>query len=105
MAVACVLCAGAMAFFGHYELHTDDTGVEVGLLCVTAFTLGCLDPARAWLWPLLVAASIPGAEILFGKGAVKGLPIVAVVVMAIALVAGYAGAFARKMFSPSPLAK
>src|SRR5579862_3795466 len=96
LVAAFLLCAGAMAFLGHYELHTDDTGVEVGLLAITAFTLGCLDPARAWLWPLLVAASIPGAELLFGKGAVKGLPIVAVVVMAIALVAGYAGAFARR---------
>ena len=104
--LACVLCVAAMLFMGYFELHTDDTGVEVGALCICAFLLGCLDPRRAWLWALLVGASIPGAELLFGKGKLHGgLPGVAAFVMAIALVAGLTGAFARKMVFPAAAVK
>src|SRR5208282_784022 len=104
--LACLLCAAAMLFMGYFELHTDDTGVEVAALGVCAFFLGCLDPRRAWLWPLLVGASIPGAELLFGKGGIHGgLPGVAAVVLAISLIAGLTGAFARRMFFPAAAVK
>jgi hypothetical protein len=100
--LAGALCLAAMLFMGYFELHTDDTGVEVGALCVCAFVLGCLDPRRAWLWPLLVAASIPGAELLFGKGGLHGgLPGVAAFVLVVALIAGLTGAGARRMIVPA----
>jgi hypothetical protein len=96
--MAGVLCGAAVLFMGYFELHTDDTGVEVAALCVCAFLLGGLDPRRAWLWALLVAASIPGAELLFGKGGLHGgLPGVAVFVLVVAVIAGLTGAFARRM--------
>jgi hypothetical protein len=99
--VAGLFCAAAMAFMGYFELHTDDTGVEVAALAACAFLLGCWDPRRAWLWALLVAAAIPGAELLFGKGGLHGgLPGVAAFVLVLALVAGLIGAGARKMFFP-----
>jgi len=99
--VAGLLCAAAMGFLGYFELHTDDTGVEVAALGACAFFLGCLDPRRAWLWPLLVAASIPGAELLFGKAGIHGgLLGVAAFVLAVSLIAGLTGAFARRMFFP-----
>ena len=100
--VACLLCAAAMLFLGYFELHTDDTGVEVAALVVCAFVLGCADPRRAWLWPLLVAASIPGAELLFGGKQIHGgLPGVAAFVLAVSLVAGLTGALARRMLFPA----
>jgi hypothetical protein len=100
--VAGLVCAAAMAFLGYFELHTDDTGVEVAALGACAFLLGCWDPPRAWLWPLLVAASIPGAELLFGKGGLHGgLPGVAAFVLVLALVAGLMGAGARKTLFPA----
>src|SRR5580658_1172948 len=97
--LAALLCLAAMLFMGYFELHTDDTGVEVAALGACAFLLGCLDPRRAWLWALLVAASIPAAELLFGKGGLHGgLPGVAAFVLAVAMIAGLTGAFARRMF-------
>jgi hypothetical protein len=104
--LACLLCVAAMLFMGYFELHTDDTGVEVAALSVCAFLLGCLDPRRAWLWPVLVAASIPGAELLFGKGGLHGgLPGVAVFVLIAALIAGLTGAFARRTLFPAAAVK
>ena len=99
--VAGLLCTAAMVFLGYFELHTDDTGVEVAALGACAFLLGCWDPRRVWLWSLLVAAAIPGAELLFGKGGLHGgLPGVAAFVLVLALVAGLMGAGARKMLFP-----
>jgi hypothetical protein len=103
VSAAGLLCLAAMLFLGYFELHTDDTGVEVAALCGCAFVLGCLDPRRAWLWALLVAASIPGAELLFGKGGLHGgWPGVAAFVLVVALVAGLTGAGVRKMIVPAP---
>jgi hypothetical protein len=104
--VAGLLCAAAMVFMGYFELHTDDTGVEVAALGACAFFLGCWDPRRAWAWALLVAASIPGAEMLFGKGGLRGgLPGVAVFVLVVAVIAGLMGAFVRGMFFPAAAVK
>ena len=104
--VAGLLCAAAMVFLGYFELHTDDTGVEVAALGACAFVLGSLDPRRAWLWPSLVGASIPGAELLFGKREIHGgLAGVAAFVLAVSLIAGLTGAFARRMFFPAAAVK
>jgi hypothetical protein len=53
--LACYLfCTAADAFLGRYELHTDDTGVEVFFILLATFVLGCWHPRRAWQWALLV---------------------------------------------------
>ena len=95
-----------MAFMGYFELHTDDTGLEVVSLGVCAFFLGCLDPRRAWLWALLVGASIPGAELLFPAHQLHGgLLGISAFVLAVSLIAGLTGAFARKMVFPTAAVK
>jgi hypothetical protein len=100
--LAGLLCLAATLFMGYFELHTDDTGVEVCTLAACSCILGCLDPRRAWLWPALVAAGIPAAELLFGKGGIHGsLLAVSLVVMAVSLIAGQAGAFVRRMVFPA----
>ena len=87
----------AGAFLGHFELHTDDTGVEVFLLLLATFLLGCLRPARAWQWSLLVGLWIPGAELLFGKSPVNASTgSVAAFVLAVGLAGSYLGVIARK---------
>ena len=76
-----------------YELHTDDTGVEVALLLFIAGVLGFLHPRHAWMWALLTGPSIPLAQVLFGKApAFPALLLLGTVTTAISLAGSYAGA-------------
>ncbi|MBV9507771.1 MAG: hypothetical protein JO323_22475 [Acidobacteriia bacterium] len=87
----------AGAFLGHFELHTDDTGVEVLFILLATFLLGCLRPAHAWQWSPLVGLWIPGAELLFNKAPVNASTAsVAAFVLAIGLAGSYLGVIARK---------
>jgi hypothetical protein len=89
------LAAGA--FLGHFELHTDDTGVEVGLLLLATFVPGFLHPTHAWQWSLLVGLWIPGAEIVFRKPPDHAAGwFVGLFVIVIGLVGSYLGVLARK---------
>ena len=57
LALCCAL------FLGYFELHTDDAGVLVFFLLTSAFVLGAIHPKHAWLWALILAESIPIADI------------------------------------------
>lgn len=88
----------ATLFLARFELHTDDTGVEVAFLLAITFILGLLHPRRAWQWALMVGPAIPAADLLTGKSAPAALlPIV----IAIGLVGAYAGALLRKTAVPA----
>jgi hypothetical protein len=93
--VAYVLCAAAMVFLGRFELHTDDTGVEVGLLLSLPFLLGCLHLRNAWQWGLLVGSSVPLAHVFSGTGSPLDFRVV-LFVIAVATIGSYAGVAARK---------
>ena len=86
----------AILFLGRFELHTDDTGVEVGLLLAITFLLGALHPRHAWQWALLVGPCIPASELLFGRREMGGLGLLLVVVVALGLGGSYAGAGLRR---------
>ena len=62
-----LLCLLGGAFLGRFELHTDDTGVEVFFLIAITFLLGFLHPREAWQWSLLVPLWIPAAQLFFGR--------------------------------------
>jgi hypothetical protein len=96
---AYALAAAAAIFLGRFELHTDDTGVEVGLILLTTFLLGCLHPRQAWQWALLVGSSIPLAHLLFGKAQFPGLAVITSFVLATGLIGSYSGAFLRRAIS------
>lgn len=90
----------AILFLGYFELHTDDTGVEVGLLLVITFLLGTLHPRHAWQWALLVGPVIPAAQLLFGHSqAGRGMALVLLFVVALGLAASYTGALLRRAVS------
>ena len=94
-------CFTAAALLARYDLHTDDTGVEVFLILAVTFLLGCLRPRHAWHWALLVGPWIPAAELLFGRRSpaginVPGLAALAAFVIVLGLAGSYAGAFARR---------
>jgi hypothetical protein len=96
--LACyVFCTAAGGFLGRYELHTDDTGVEVFFILLATFVLGCWHPRRAWQWALLVGPCAPAADWIF-KPTQTGLAVITAVVIAIGLVGSYAGALLRKGF-------
>lgn len=86
----------ATLFLGYFELHTDDTGVEVGLLLVITFLLGTLHPRHAWQWALLVGPAIPAAQVLFGRPqAGGGMALLLLFVVALGLAGSYTGALLR----------
>jgi hypothetical protein len=94
-------CVAAGAFLAYYELHSDDTGLEVLLILAFTFILGCWHPRHAWQWALLVGPWAPAAD-LFGKAqhSLHGsLASVAAVVVVIGLVGSYLGALLRKGIS------
>jgi hypothetical protein len=91
-------CLAAGLFLGRYELHTDDTGVEVFLIFLLTFVLGCWHPRHAWQWALLVGPCAPAADLLFGTRS-WGLVSIAAVVIVIGLLGSYAGALLRRGIS------
>jgi hypothetical protein len=94
---AYLFCLAAGAFLGRFELHTDDTGVEVGFLLLATFLLGCWHPRHAWQWAVLVGLWIPAAELVFRKPAVNASSLaVAGFVLAVGLAGSYLGVLARK---------
>jgi hypothetical protein len=85
------------AFLGRFELHTDDTGVEVGFLLLAAFLLGCWHPRHTWRWAVWVGLWIPAAELVYRKTAVNTSSLaVASFVMVVGLAGSYLGVLTRK---------
>ena len=98
--LACyALCLAAATFLGRFELHTDDTGVEVLFILFFTFVFGFWHPRNAWQWAVLIAGSIPVSHLISGKPQ-SGLLVVAAVVLVIALGGSYAGVLFRKGISP-----
>ena len=81
-----LLAALFSAWLGRVELHTDDTGIEVGLMVIGAFLLGVCAPRRPWVWGLIVP---------FGIIAVARDPGVAAFTIGVATAAAYLGALIR----------
>jgi hypothetical protein len=61
--LAGVFALASGAFLARFELHTDDTGVEVFLLLVCCFVIGLICARRAWVWGLVVSLSIPAGAV------------------------------------------
>ena len=58
LAIAAALIAGLA--LARYDLNTDDTGVEVGLLLIASIGLAALSPRRWWVIALCVGPSGSG---------------------------------------------
>ena len=58
--IAVAVIAGVL--LAAYDLRTDDTGIEVGLLIISFGILTALAPRRWWLIALLVGGPIPIVE-------------------------------------------
>jgi hypothetical protein len=94
--LAYALWIPAVLFLGRFELHTDDTGVELGLVLVITFVLGSLHPRHAWQWALLVGPAIPAAQLLFGHPQASVTAVLFPIVVTLGLAGSYAGAGLRR---------
>ena len=60
--VALALIAGAL--LAAYDLRTDDTGIEVGLLLISFVLLTAIVPRLWWIIALCVGGPIPIVELI-----------------------------------------
>ncbi len=91
---ACVLALALSAWLGRAELHTDDTGILVGLIGIGAFLLAILEPRLPWVWGLIVPFGIIAVNIW--KQSALSLLGIAAFTIGIGCAGAYAGAFIRR---------
>lgn len=94
------LAVAFSAWLGRADLHTDDTGILVGLIAAGGFVLAILEPARPWMWGVIVPAGIIAVECLRYKGG-AGIAAIIGLTTGVACAAAYFGAFLRRMGSHS----
>ncbi|HVR88828.1 MAG TPA: hypothetical protein VHG53_04705 [Candidatus Limnocylindria bacterium] len=61
-----LLALGGGVLLAVYDLRTDDTGIEVGLLLIASLALAAISPRRWWLVALCVGLPIPLVELASG---------------------------------------
>ena len=89
------------AWLGRAELHTDDTGIMVGLMGIGGFLAAMVEPRHPWLWGLIVPAGVILVNVWKiqsgGVGSVLGI---AGFTITVASIGAYAGAFIRRSAAP-----
>jgi hypothetical protein len=96
MAAALFFAATFSAWLGRAEMHTDDTGILVGLIGIGGFVLAMIEPRRPWIWGVIVPSGIIVVNIwrhAEGGGSVMAI---AAFTIAIGCAGAYAGAFVRR---------
>jgi hypothetical protein len=94
IAIGLALVVGLL--LASYDLRTDDTGIEVGLLLIASVTLAALAPKRWWLIALCVGLPIPIVEIAVAHAARPPAGIAALVVAVVGALIGFAIARASR---------
>ena len=94
---AYVLFLTILILLGRYELRTDDTGMVVFFILLSAFVLTWMNPERRWLWSV-VGWCVPVAEQFWGKP-LSGLPDLKsrLFLLAFVTVVGLGGSFAASL--------
>ena len=102
--IASILCAVMAALFlARFELHSDDTGVEVAFVLLFTFALGFWQPRYAWLFSF-IGLGIPLAELGWGGLSIKKAALISLFVMAVSIAGTVSGVLAR-MFATKRLAR
>ena len=107
MFAAYFFAAAFSIWLGRVELHTDDTGILVGLIGIGGFVLAMVEPRRPWLWGLIVPAGVILVEVwnyAFGArnphtGGPMGLCAIAAITIGVACAGAYLGAVLRPHIS------
>ena len=87
-AIALGLALGIGVLLAAYDLRTDDTGIEVGLLLIASVTLAALASKWRWLVALCVGLPIPVVEIAVARAA---LPPAGIAALGVAIVGALIG--------------
>jgi len=95
-ALTIVISIAAGLFLARYDLNTDDTGVEVGLLLVASALLALLAPKRWWLVALCVGLPIPIAELVVSRAPMPPAGVVALGVAIVGALIGFAIRYASR---------
>ena len=95
-AIAILLSLGTGALLARYDLTTDDTGIEVGVLFVTSILLAVLVPKRWWLIALCIGLPIPIVEIVVAHGSLPPGGVAALGVAIVGALIGFAIARASR---------
>ena len=90
----------AAIFLGRFELHSDDTGVEVAFLLLFTFILGFWQPKYAWLYSF-IGLGIPVAELAWGQPPLKKAALIGLFVMVISITGTVCGVLARRLVTQS----
>jgi hypothetical protein len=94
IAIGLALAVGVL--LASYDLRTDDTGIEVGLLLIASMALAAIAPTRWWLIALCVGLPIPIVEVAVTHAGVPPAGAVALVVTIIGALIGFAIARASR---------
>jgi hypothetical protein len=94
IAIGVALVVGLL--LASYDLRTDDTGIEVGLLLIASVTLAAIAPKRWWLIALCVGLPIPIVEIAVAPAALPPAGVAALVVAIVGALIGFAIARASR---------
>jgi hypothetical protein len=87
IAIGVALVVGLL--LASYDLRTDDTAIEVGLLLIASVTLAALAPTRWWLIALCVGLPIPIVEIAVAHATLPPAGVAALVVAIIGALIGF----------------
>ena len=80
-------------WLGRADLHTDDTGILVGLIGCGALLVALVEPRRPWIWGLLVPAGVISVELWNNRG--WGVLLIAAVTITVATAGSYLGVLWR----------
>jgi hypothetical protein len=84
------------AWLGRAEMHTDDTGILVGLIGIGGFLLSIVEPRRPWMWGVILPSGIIFVNVWRHSITVGGLFAIAGFTIAIGCAGAYAGALVRR---------
>jgi hypothetical protein len=84
------------AWLGRAEMHTDDTGILVGLIGIGGFVLSLVEATHPWMWGVIVPAGIILVNVWRYPLGVGSLLAIAGLTIAIGCAGAYAGAFVRR---------
>jgi hypothetical protein len=88
IAIGLALLAGVL--LASYDLRTDDTAIELGLLLIASVAFAALAPRRWWLVALGVGLPIPIVEIGVAHSALPPAGVVALAVTLLGALIGFA---------------
>jgi FtsH-binding integral membrane protein len=85
------------AWLGRVDLHSDDTGILLGLIGLGGFLLAMVEPRRPLTWGIIVPAGVILVEVWRGAEHLGSVLAIAAVTVATASLGSYLGSRIRRL--------